>query len=73
MLQVYMCKICGEEKEDLCHFILSCRGIRERDERMVERMRGVDEVETLDKLLFTGGHVQGVKPCVTADAATSQC
>ena len=53
MLQVYMCKICGEEEEDLCHFILRCRGIRERDERMVERMRGVDDVETLGKSHFT--------------------
>ena len=60
MLQVYMCEICGEEEEDLCHFILRCRGIRERDERMVERMRGVDDVETLGKLLFTGGCVKEV-------------
>ena len=27
---------------------------------MVERMRGVDDVETLGKLLFTGGQVREV-------------
>ena len=58
--RVTLCGVCGEEDEDLCHFILKCRGIRERDERMIESMRGVNDVETLGRLLFTGGHVKEV-------------
>ena len=58
--RVTLCGICGEEDEDLCHFLLRCRGISERDDRMIERMRGVDDVDTLGKLLFTGGHVKDV-------------
>ena len=58
--RVTVCGICGEEDEDLGHFMLRCEGISERDERLVERMRGVDEVETLGKLLFTGGCVKEV-------------
>ena len=56
-----LCGICGEEDEDLCHFILRCKGIGERDERMVESMRGVDDVETLGKLLFIGGRLDEVR------------
>ena len=55
-----LCGICGEEVEDLSHFMLRCKGLEERDEEMVERMRGVDEIETLGRLLFTGGHVRDV-------------
>ena len=55
-----LCGICGEEVEDLCHFVLRCKGLEERDEAMVERMRGVNEEETLGRLLFTGGHVKDV-------------
>ena len=54
------CGLCGEEDEDLGHFILRCREIGERDCDMVERMRGENDNETLGLLLFSRGEIKDV-------------
>ena len=55
-----LCGLCGEEVEDLGHFVLRCKELNERDVALVERMRGESEDETLGALLFGGGVVKEV-------------
>ena len=49
-----LCGLCGEEVEDLGHFVLRCKELSERDDALIQRMRGENEEETLAALLFTG-------------------
>ena len=55
-----MCGLCSEEVEDLGHFMLRCRVLEERHSELIERMRGVNDDETLGSLLFSGGEIKEV-------------
>ena len=54
------CKICGEEDEDLVHFIIKCKALEgKRDYNLIDR--GIEDPEQrLIKLLFTQEDHQGV-------------
>ena len=47
------CQMCGEEKEDLLHFIIKCKGIEDkRNEEIIEKKKGESDRETMGNLLF---------------------
>ena len=47
------CDVCGEEEEDLIHFMVRCRGLEDRrDRELIEKYRGRDDRETTGKILF---------------------
>ena len=55
-----LCRLCGEEVEDLGHFMLRCKELNERVDVLVDRMRGENDRETLGALLFEGGELKEV-------------
>ena len=45
--------MCGEEREDLLHFTLKCPSLDyRRNKKLIERVRGEDDIVTLGNLLF---------------------
>ena len=55
-----LCGLCGEEVENLGHFVLRCNELNEMDVALVERMRRESEDEILGVLLFGGEVVREV-------------
>ena len=48
-----VCDVCGEEEEDLIHFLMRCRGLDDRrDEDLVAKFKGGDDRSTAGRILF---------------------
>ena len=48
-----VCDVCGEEEEDLVHFIVRCRGLEDRrDKDLIAKFKGDDDRSTAGKILF---------------------
>ena len=50
---VVICDVCGEEEEDLIHFMVRCGGLEgRRDRRLMDKFRGKNNTETTGRLFF---------------------
>ena len=56
------CDLCGDEKEDLIHFLLDCKELeRKRDEGIMKNYYEPNKEEMTGKILHTSEHIEAVK------------
>ena len=59
------CSLCGDEREDLVHFLIGCNKLEEsRDKTIMEKYRDVNKEKMVGRILHTEKDIEAVKAMI---------